>query len=226
PLCGLVVPSPVDGTLEFFDTDGTGYGRLRPDPIAGSAWEADPGQTFVLGARPSSVLPNPFLGQLADDLLAADIAAASASATVARLTALRSLIAVLDTTRWSVDLTGRAGDEHLSLLLGQPVAVIRALLEIDVQDPREPPANDTTAVPVKLGTLAHQQDGLLAYYVGDDFTRVYLVDPAVTDLASSLGHGSIDSPYVASSASFFVNPGVPVPITLLMTPGSDVHVTT
>jgi len=48
----------------------------------------------------------------------------------------------------------------------------------------------------------------------------------VSDLASSLGHGTIDSPYVDQSGTFFVNPGVSVPITLLMMPGSEVHVTT
>jgi hypothetical protein len=174
------------------------------------------------------VLPNTFLGEFADAIVAADSAFAAGMGLAAgpRLTALRSLVAVLDTTAWSVDVTGRAGDEHLSLLLGHPVAVIRALIKLDVQDPREPPANDTTAVPVKLGTLAHQQDGLLAYFVGDDFTRVFIVDPAVSELATSIGHGTIDSPYVSQSGSFFVNPGIEVPLTLLMMPGSDVHVTT
>jgi Protein of unknown function (DUF3892) len=229
PVCGYVVPSPLDGTLEFFDADGTGYGRLRPDSASATAWEPDPGQTTLMGARPSSVLPNTFLGKLADGVLAADTALAGVGASAIRtpsLTALRSLVAVLDTTQWSVDITGRAGDEHLALLLGHPIAVIRAVTKIDVQDPREPPENETTAVPVKLGTLAHQQDGLLAYFVGDDFDRVHIVDPAVSDLASSIGHGSIDSPYVDQSASFFVNPGIEVPLTLLMVPGSDVHVTT
>lgn len=228
PLCGLVVPSPLDGTLEFFDADGVGYGRLRPDGTSATVWEPDPGQTSLLGARASAVLPNVFLGQFADGIVAADSASAAGAGRAAgpRLTALRSLVAVLDTTQWSVDVTGRAGDEHLSLLLGHPVAVIRALIKVDVQDPREPPANDTTAVPVKLGTLAHQQDGLLAYFVGDDFSHVHLVDPAVGDLAAGIGHGTIDSPYVDQSAVFFVNPGIEVPITLLIMPGSDVHVTT
>jgi Protein of unknown function (DUF3892) len=229
PVCGFLVASPLDGTLEFFDADGNGVGRLRPDIALGTTWEADPGQTSLVGARPSSVLHNRFLGQIVDRLLAADVSSVGVEKLrkmTPTVTALRSLVAVLDTTKWSVDITGRAGDEHLSLLLGHPIAVIRAAIKIEVQDPREPPENDTTGVPVKLGTLAHQQDGLLAYFVADDFDRVYIVDPAVTDLAAAVGHGPIDSLYVDPTGTFFVNPGLSVPITLLMVPGSDVHVTT
>jgi hypothetical protein len=224
PVCGYLVPA-IDGTLEFFDADGGVCGRLRPDVSSGTAWEDDPGRTTALGARPNSMLPNPFLGALADGILAADLAASGADAP-RTTTALRSLLSAVDTTSWSVDVTGRAGDEHLAMLTGRPIAVVRAVLRVEIQDPHKPPENETTAVPVKLGTLAHAQDGLLAYFVDDDFSRARVVDPAVGGLAATLGLGPIRSPYVDLGASFFVNPGTEVAVTLLMMPGSDVHVTT
>jgi hypothetical protein len=225
PVCGYVVASPLDGTLELFDADGAGYGRLRPDTALGTAWEEDPGRASAVGALPGSTLPNAFLGQMADGILAADTAAAAAGAP-ASSAALQALVRVLDTTAWSVDLTGRSGDEHLALLLGHPIAVVRAVMRIHVQDPRRPAENDSTAVRVKLGTLAHLQDGLLAYYVGDDFGRVHVIDPAVPALAAATGDGPIAAPYVDPRASFDVYPERAVPLTLLMVPGSDVHVTT
>jgi hypothetical protein len=122
------------------------------------------GRPATLGGAPSAVLSNPFLGAFADRLLAADIAEAVGAANTSgpNATALGSLLRVLDTTRFAVDLTGRSGDEHLSLLFGHPMAVVRAFLLIKVDDARRPPENQTTSVPVKLGTLGHLDDGLLA----------------------------------------------------------------
>ncbi|GAA2710431.1 DUF3892 domain-containing protein [Micromonospora olivasterospora] len=240
PVCGYLVPSPTDRTLEFFDAAGTAYGRLRPDPERVTAWEEDPGRPATLGAAPSRFLPNTYLGRFADGLLAADNALAAARrdgrAAGVGQSALEALLRALDTTRWTVDLTGRSGDEHLALLLGRPVAVVRAYVKVEVEDPRQPAENATTAVPVRLGDLARSQDGLLAYCVGDEMDRCHLVDPAVALLAPGLPDGSgaaaspgldpLRSPYLETSGTFTVTPGVPVPVTLLMAPGSDVHITT
>jgi hypothetical protein len=64
--------------------------------------------------------------------------------------------------------------------------------------------------------------------VDDDFTRVRLVDPAVAELSPSNGGaaGPLESPFLDTSGVFEINPGRPVPLTLLVMPGTDVHVTT
>lgn len=224
PVCGFVVPSPLDGTLEFFDEDGTRIGRLRPDDVSGTAWEDDPGTRPVLGARPSSRIPNPFLGGFADGLLNADVAAANAAGGAPRTTALEAFVRIIDATRWSTDDTGRAGDEHLALLLGRPVAVLRANIMLDVQDPRKAPEITTTAVPVKLGTLAHQQDGLLAYLVGDDPSQVRVVDPVIADADAAVAAAAA-SGFVDASDVFTIQPGIPVPLTMFVVPQTDVHAT-
>ena len=223
PVCGYVVPAPGDGTLEFFDGDGRRCGRLRGDAVRGTAWEEDPGQPPTLGVRPSRMVPNPLLGRMADALLDAGVGARLApDADAARASALDLLLQVLDVTRWTVDLTGRAGDEHLSLLLGQPVAAVRATLRLDVQDPRNPPELLGLTQPVRLGNLAHLQDGLLAYFVADDFSRIRVVDPAIAALVDP----AAESSYIDADASFDIAPNVDVPLLLLMSPGSDLHVTT
>jgi hypothetical protein len=230
PACGYLVPSPLDGTLEFFNADGVALGRLRPDPVTWTAWEEDPGQSAAVGALPSRWITNPYLAALADNLLAADTAAALAASRGEHgpdTPALASLLQAIDTTRWTVDLTGRSGDEHLALLLGQPVAVLRATLKFEIEDPRRPPENAETAIQIRMGALAHRNDGLLAYVVDDDFTRVRLVDPAVAEQAPGNGAGGapLASPFLDTSGVFEINPGRPVPLTLLVMPGTDVHVT-
>jgi beta-lactam-binding protein with PASTA domain len=224
PVCGYLVPALGDGTLEFFDATGAGWGRLRPDATSGIAWEESPGRERTLGSRPSAVLANRLLGSLADSMIDLDLARPGAAAT--GRTALATLLKVLDTTRWAADLTGRAGDEYLSLLLGQPIAVVRAALEVEVLDPRRPAENNSTAITVRLGTLSHLQDGLLGYYIGDDLRTLRLVDPAIAGLAAGPGEPPLHPRSIDASGVFHANPGTSVPLCLLMLPGTDLHVTT
>jgi hypothetical protein len=225
PLCGFVLPSPIDGSLEFFDASGIALGRIRADQRHGAAWEEDPGQPASFGRKPSSAIPNAFLGRFADGLLARDTALAVDHSGDRPQTALQALNQLIDTTRWTVDSTGRAGDEHLALLLGNPVAVMRAALRIDVQGAPPDSNAGTTSIPVKLGTLAHTQDGLLAYFVDDDYTSAHAVDPAIGSVAPP-GGSSITSDYIDLSSSFNVQPEQIMPLTLLVVPGTDIHVTT
>jgi hypothetical protein len=225
PLCGFVLPSALDGSLEFFAADGTALGRIRPDADHGAAWEEDPGQPASFGRLPSSAIANRFLGALADGLLAKDTVLATGSAPAGRgQTALAALLQLIDTTRWTVDATGNTGDEHASLLLGHPISVMRAAIKVDVQGAPTHSNSRSIALPVKLGTLAHSQDGLLAYYVADDYTVVRAVDPAV-GVVTPPGGSAITSDYVNLAASFDVQAEQAVPLTLLVVPGTDVHVT-
>jgi Protein of unknown function (DUF3892) len=223
PVCGFIVPSPIDGSIEFFGADGAALGRLRPDPVRGTVWEEDPGQPASLGAKPSAGIPNPFLGAFADGLLAFDSAQA-ATGTPPAQTALAALALLTDETRFTVDPGGSAGDEHLALLLGRPIAVLRAGVKIDVQYSAPNSTAPTTAVPVKLGTLAHTSDGLLAYFVADDYGHVHAVDPSIGDVSSG-ATTQITSSYVDPSPWFGVQPGVGVDLTLLAEPASEMHCT-
>ena len=222
PVCGFFVPSPLDGTVEFFDAGGNALGRLRPDDTRGSVWEEDPGQAASLGGKPSDAIPNQFLGAFADALLAAD--AAQAATGDGGQTGLQALSLLTDATRWTISPSGSAGDEHLSLLLGRPVAVLRAGIKIDVQYPAAGSVAPFTAVPVKLGTLAHTEDGVLGYFVDDDYTRIHAVDPSLGDVEAGDGQ-TITSPYVDLSPSFDVQPGVGIDLTILAEPATEMHAT-
>ena len=94
----------------------------------------------------------------------------------------------IDSTRWSVDPFGHVGVEHLSLLVGHPICVMRALLRLDVADPVVTPESRVTAIPVRLGALTQWQDGLLGYFVDDDYTTLHVAD-AAAGMARQLGSG-------------------------------------
>jgi hypothetical protein len=171
-------------------------------------------------------------------------------------TALSSLLRIVDSALWSVDPFGHIGEEHLALLVGHPVAVLRAMIRVEVDEPVTPDVVQGIRVPVRIGALAHWQDGLLGYFVGDDYRTLHISDPAAADFARPIGPNEgfngqasttsdyytnfatdlgvvaqpgatpVDHPYVDLGGVLWVQPQQDVWLTLLMEPHSVVHATT
>ncbi|WP_426595714.1 hypothetical protein ACPPVS_08900 [Cellulomonas sp. McL0617] len=255
PVCGFVLPNHLDGDLQLYGADGGGLGAVRFDAAAGVVWEESPGQPSGLGGQPASIVRNPHLAGLAQGLL--DWGAVDASPDApATDSALSSLLRIVDASLWAVDPFGHIGEEHLALLVGHPLAVLRALVRVEVAEPVAPDVVAGMRVPVRLGALAHWQDGLLAYFVGDDYRTLRVPDPAAADFARPIGphegfNGQasttsgyyddfaqdlgvvadpgatpVDHPYVDTSGILWVQPGQDVMVTLLVEPHCVVHATT
>jgi hypothetical protein len=133
---------------------------------------------------------------------------------------------------------------------------LRGLVRVEVAEPVAPGVVAGLRVPVRLGALAHWQDGLLGYLVGDDARTLHLPDPAVADFARPIGPHQgfnaqaattssyydrfaadlgvvadpgatpVDHPYLDSSGLLWVQPGQDVHVTMLVEPHSVVHATT
>jgi hypothetical protein len=247
PVCGYLMPNHLDGALEFFDADGTNLGFVRPQDDATIMWEEAPGQPSTAGHDPATVIPNPHAGGIAKTLVQWSIA--DAGVPEEKDNALQAILRVIDSTRWSVDPFGHTGDEHLALLVGHPVAIVRARLTLELREPIKPELANTAAVPVKLGALAHWQDGLFGYFVNDDYTRLYCSDAAAAGLARAVGPGSgflgaintvpdqltnfaadtgttpVTHPYIDTSGIVMIQPNQTIDLTLLLEPHSSVHAT-
>jgi hypothetical protein len=188
PICGFVLPNHLDGALEFFDANGQNQGVLRPDAVAGVVWEDSPGLPSTVGQTPERAISNQFSGGIARGLL--DWGTADADlGEGAREDALSAFLRIIDSTLWSVDPFGHHGDEHLSLLIGHPVAVVRASVRLEVQEPITPDVINKIALPLRLGALKHWQDGLLGYFINDDYRTFYCSDAAVAGFAREVGPG-------------------------------------
>lgn len=212
PLCGFLMPNHLDSALTFYDAAGQIMGNILPQWAEDSTdklpvrlvWEDAPGRPATVGAPPSRALPNVWLGGIADALLAWG---RTATPDVSEH-AVSAMLRVIDSTRWTVDPFGHTGEEHLALLVGHPVAVLRARIRLEVEDyaPTPPatgsagvttapggvdanwaPSRANTAVPLRLGALTHWQDGLFGYFVNDDYTTLYCVDAAAADFARPIG---------------------------------------
>jgi len=183
PVCGFLMPNHLDGSLEVFHPDGGSAGTLQPRGDGRVIWQAAPGTPAAAGADPGGALANPHTAAFARSLLRWGLRDAGAT----REPALAALLRTIDSTRWSVDPYAHAGDEHLSLLLGHPVCVLRALLRLEIVDPVVTPDNTLTAVPVRLGALAQWQDGLFGYFADDDYTVLHVADAAAAGMARPVG---------------------------------------
>ena len=100
------------------------------------------------------------------------------------------------------------------------------------------------AFDVRLGALTHLDDGLLGYFVDDDYSRIYPVHASVLTQAIASGPHQgylgpvgevgafdasgqvqpINSSYLVPDPTVTVRPGQTVRLTLLMDPGHAVHV--
>jgi hypothetical protein len=255
PVCGYLLPDHLDGALELFDAEGAALGQLLPalDGTGRAVWERAPGLPTATGEPPSAMIPDPTLGAIADGLVRwGDHDGGSAQEESEG--ALAALLRLLDSTLWSTDPFGHTGDEHAALLTGHPIVVLRAVLRLDVDDPLHPAGLRTTPVPVRLGALAHWQDGLLAFFAGDDLVHVHATGPASATLARPVGPGQgylgpaaqvgafhqsfaadlapgrqpaspVTHPYVVDDPTVALWPGEELPVTLLVVPHALTHAT-
>jgi hypothetical protein len=253
PICGYLMPNHLDGALEFFDVDGTNLGIVRPEPTAGIVWEEAPGRPSTVGQSPLRAIPNSFAAGIAQGLL--QWGTADATQDTLKEDALSALLRIIDSTLWAVDPFGHTGDEHLSLLVGHPVAIMRARVRLEVKEPIHPETLATLAISLRLGALEHWQDGLLGYFVNDDYTRLYCADAAVAGFAREVGPGRgflqpaslvsdfyqtfsddlgvgvtqgsspVDHPYVDGSGVLTIRPNQEISLTLLVEPQTAVHAT-
>ena len=251
-MCGYLVPDHLDGVCEFFDETGSAVGSVEPSPEGGGrvVWTNAPGTPSPAGRPPSGVLTDPHLGALADAMVSWGVSDAGRDGEGA----LAALLRVIDSTLWTVDPFAHAGDEHLSLLVGHPVVVLRAVLRLDVADPLQPRDSLTTPVAVRLGALAEWQDGLLGFMVDGEPDTVHATSPAALAFAREVGPGRgylgpideiaafhndfsadlvvgatpaspVTHPFVSPDPYVRVWAGHPVGLTLLLVPHATVNAT-
>jgi len=261
PVAGFLLPDHMDESLEVFATDGRPLGELLHDAFSDAvAWEIAPGRTDVAPAAGPTEDPDIShhrVGWIAAGLVAADASARNGTPNRPETeSALSAMLRAIDTTLWTVDPFGSLGSEHIAGLVGRPIAVVAARLSLDVYsdvterayaDPalqagRAAAYDALAALPfeVRLGEITRADDGLLGYFVDDDYTRFHLVDKVIAQEALPSGRQkgvldpdspnptapvAIDHPYVDDSGVLQIRPGQTVRLTLLMHPGGKVHLT-
>ena len=250
PVAGFLLPDHLDESLEVFDNAGGAVGELSHEPIGGRVvWEMAPGRAGPPDAGPQFGLTGGQvpLGWFATGLVAADVKDRNGPTPSAE-SALSAALRAIDTTLWTVDTFAGMGSEHIAGLVGRPIAVVRAQLWLELQpeelldlsDPQraaERQAAETAlaaeAFPVRIGELTRTDDGVLGFFVDDDFEHLRIVDKVVAALAKPAGpegHLSdqpapIEHPYLVAEDTVTVHYGQRLTLTILMHPAGRAHLT-
>jgi hypothetical protein len=269
PVCGWLLPDHFDGALEVYNAAAEPLGMLLEDINGAVVWEGAPGRPGPAGAPPSALDPSDTAARhavrMATGMIKADAQRrADPDAPAGEESALSALLRVVDTTAWTVDPFGSLGNEHRSVLVGRPIAIMRMQVQIQVEDDLAAGAGATLdlgagalaqrqvaydalgsrQVTVRLGELTRTDDGVLGYFVDDDYSLFTPVSPEVLDAARAsgrlvgqlgvLGPGMaglpavvpVTHPYVDDSeAPLQARPGRTVRLTVLMAPGGSAHAT-
>ena len=179
------MPNHLDGSLEFFNADGSSAGTLQRRDDSRIGWQAAPGTPTTAGQSPARDAGNAHSAAAGrrSGRLGRRRRGPGARAGAGRRCCARS------TPRAGPSIPfAHAGDEHLSLLLGHPVCV----------RPRRAPAGRrrpgrrrrTTPSPrCRCGwaTSRSGRTGCFGYFVNDDYSVLHVADAAAAGLARPVG---------------------------------------
>ena len=183
-ISGWIIPNHINHSLIVFDPDGNNLGEVImigsgndvSESGTGLRWDAVPGKNSVLGAAPDF---GPSLRHLNSFVNALLLRGAQGSQ------ALQNLLDVIDSSLWNVDPLGQPMQGNLAILLGRPIALVRALATLETggspasnQSWQNTGANVTddfmhVPLPLRVGDIGLSNNGVMGYFLDDDYSQLY-----------------------------------------------------
>jgi hypothetical protein len=231
PICGWVLPNHLDGSILIYAPDGMSLGEFR-------LLENDSGEKVGNWQPP----PQSQIKTLNDAAkIAPHLAQMIEAANIGTEENFQAFLEVIDTTLWTIDGLGNRADQNLSVLIGRPLALVRARLRFSLDgqaindtgwasalDSPEPEFLNYDFA-VRLGDQATRQDGLIGYFLGEDYETFNSVVGSETKTTSVL---SPPAPFIRQigplgSGSNYIplkfNEASGVCISLLADPRAGIH---
>ncbi|WP_063786135.1 hypothetical protein [Streptomyces noursei] len=224
PVCAWIVPNRLDRTLACYDPAGRPWGELRtitrPGGTQDVVWAPLPGSTVLT------------LDELRQESRHAhDLLAAIAERGPDTFAAVR---ATIDNALTTIDPDG-PDDQSLGFLLGRPLALVRARLDLELNGPVRTscgwkeildPADNQPAMPawewiIRLGQATNTDDGLVGYVLNEDYDHLETIaDPTGN-------HGGYLRPIgIGDRLKLAFDGTSSATTTLLLDPRAAVHATT
>ena len=162
PICGWIVPNNLDSTLAIYDSQGRTLGTVD----LGGNWRNAPGVTIERDGNNYPLLANHHLQKIVHYLLGQGI------------NFQQQFISTVNNALETIDPESYAQHASLALLVGRPIAVVRAMFSLEVKGlPASDPtvslsAGDTppnygftrVKIPIRLGDYQQLNDGLVGYW--------------------------------------------------------------
>ena len=170
PICGWVLTNNLDNSLMIYDSDGIASGYLDQT----GTWRSPPGRT---GLESPDNIPNPYLAQLVKYFCRLAQEATDPAKFMA------ALIDVIDSALENIDPENFAQHESQALLVGRPLALVRAMVNLELLgSPSQhqglttfchriagnPPKTDRfeeVKFPIRIGEHMQFNDGVVCYWL-------------------------------------------------------------
>ncbi|PQJ29839.1 LamG domain-containing protein [Rubritalea profundi] len=169
PICGWVLPNNLQKTLAVYDHDGGALGSIlqRGNAIQ---WEPAPGRNREVDEIKDI---NPHLAKMVKHILGKQGAQ----------NFLEDFLTTIESALETIDPQGHAQHRSLALLMGRPIAVVRASLDLQLQgtpaihqgwhafqqdlrrDHRETDNFTKVQFPVRIGEYQQLNDGVVGYWI-------------------------------------------------------------
>ncbi|MDQ3934193.1 MAG: IPT/TIG domain-containing protein [Actinomycetota bacterium] len=224
PVCGWVLPNHLDGSLMAYDAAGTALGEMAVGVgLSGTAhpcWTNAPGSPYKsLGEIAQEIKHfGPFLQTLCGQTA----------------TTFSAFLTAIDETLWTTVPMDAVFDKSLAVLIGRPLAMVRAQVQFELDGPAYPdpswqftftPQPNVLAgyeFPIELGNVAQLNDGLIGYFEEDDYGRFNVVQQsgaAESDYLHPIGENGnyVKLPFDGKSLTH---------LSMLVDPRGPVHATT
>jgi hypothetical protein len=212
PVCGFILCDHLEWAIEVFDNNGDSLGQLSlmernifdgSNQKGRTKWDPAPGQEVQLG-KPSDI-SNRHLRQLFNHLIELSIEDITLDENNSNAGILACFMRLLDSTMDTVYTSPTESENLPSLFAGRPICIARAELEVEINEPNSP----STLVNISLGSIERTLDGLLGYFIGEDYTTFY----SVSNSSDELYH-----PFISHSNELSLVSGEVKQITLVFDP--------
>ncbi|OOQ59957.1 hypothetical protein [Mucilaginibacter pedocola] len=223
PVCGWVLPNHLNHSAMVYDNAGKLLGELMPMGATGNQhaqWVPAP-----LGGVHTEGISNGHLQGFVMGLLGVR---SGDRGTAESAKALKNLLQAIDETLWAVDPMGERNNQSLSVLVGRPIAVVRASIGLEMYGKpgtnlawKKTGQNDDGGIknysfPVQVGSIKLVQDGVMGYFANNDYSKFNSVHNGVVDDVAQ-------PPYVTNTFSNLKPNGESTYITLLLDPRGAIH---
>lgn len=206
PIAGWVVPNHLDNSLMAYDSDGIALGEMSVSIAVNNAssvcWANNPFSPYKSLKDINDQIPHlgPFLMTLSKQTPAA----------------FQAFLDAIDETLWTTVPMGASFDQSLAVLIGRPLAMVRAKLQFLLDGPPyldpswqytfnpancSQPGTQTPAITgyefgIELGNIAQLEDGLIGYFCSDDYSSFNVVDQSGAASGGYLKPIGLDNNYI------------------------------
>lgn len=218
PICGWLLPNYLDKSIMLYDHQGSPLGEIIAEITAAGKsirWDPAPDSGAPVGTPMSHFIRDKHMKDFVQALIARED----------NYNSFQELLSVINSALGNINPPGHRDGGKTPVLIGRPLALVRARLQYELE--KGPLYNqqwlDTAQkvtdgyenidFPVRLGCIQDPEDGLVGYFLGDNYNQMNSLYTPEETTSGYIKHKNVDMTFGGSS----------VYITMLVDPRGSVH---